>query len=80
MSIEQEVLELIIERTAQIFSKDVSELSADTAFAELGAKSADGVQVTMALEDEYDIQVPFMKFARAKTLGEAAEFVADLLA
>lgn len=80
MSREHKVLELLVGVTAKQFGKDASELGADTTFAELGAKSADGVQVAMALEDEYDVQVPFMKFARQKTLGEAAAFVADLLA
>ena len=29
--------------------------------------------------DEFDVEIPFMEFRRKKTLGEAAQFVAELL-
>ena len=36
-------------------------------------------QMTTFLEDEFDIEVPYMQFKRNKTVGEAAEFVTELL-
>jgi len=79
MELKDEILEKIIQRTAQVFKKDPAELSADTRFVEdLRAKSVNFVQITAILEDAYDVQINFMQFRRQKTLGEAAEFVAQL--
>jgi len=79
MALKDEILEKIIERTAQVFKKDPGELSADTRFVEdLKAKSVNYVQITAILEDAFDVQINFMEFRRKKTLGEAAEFVARL--
>jgi len=79
MELEDEILEKIVQRTAQVFKKDPAELSADTRFVEdLRAKSVNFVQITAILEDAYDVQINFMQFRRKKTLGEAAEFVAQL--
>jgi len=36
------------------------------------------VQIISILEEDYDIQIPFMEFRRKKTFGEAAEFVAGI--
>ena len=79
MALKDEILEKIIERTAQVFKKDPGELSADTRFVEdLKAKSVNYVQIIAILEDAFDVQINFMEFRRKKTLGEAAEFVAEL--
>jgi acyl carrier protein len=79
MELEDEILEKIIQRAAQVFKKDPTELSADTRFVEdLKAKSVNFVQITAILEDAFDVQINFMEFRRKKTLGEAAEFVAQL--
>jgi acyl carrier protein len=45
---------------------------------DLKAKSVNLVQIIAILEDAYDVQINFMEFRRKKTLGEAAEFVAQL--
>jgi acyl carrier protein len=79
MSASDEVLERIIERAAELYKKDKSEYSADTRFIEdLGAKSVNFVQIIAVLEEEFDIQIPYMEFRRKKTFGEAAEYVAGL--
>ena len=79
MELKDEILEKIIQRTAQVFKKDPAKLSADTRFVEdLRAKSVNFVQITAILEDAYDVQINFMELRRKKTLGEAAEFVARL--
>jgi acyl carrier protein len=79
MELKDEILEKIIKRAAEVFKKDPSELSADTRFLEdLKAKSVNFVQIIAILEDAFDVQVNFMEFRRKKTLGEAAEFVAQL--
>ena len=79
MGLKEEVLEKIIQRTAVLFKKDPGELSSDTKWVEdLKAKSVNYVQVIAILEDAFDVQINFMEFRRKKTLGEAAEFVAQL--
>jgi len=79
MGLKEEILEKIIQRAAEIFKKDPSELNAGTRFEEdLKAKSVNLVQIIAVLEDIYDVQIAFMQFRRRKTLGEAAEFVAQL--
>jgi acyl carrier protein len=79
MAIRDEILEKIIQRAAELFKKDKSELNADTKFVEdLKAKSVNLVQIIAVLEAEFDVEVNFMEFRRKKTIGEAAEFVAEL--
>jgi len=79
MGLRDEILEKIIQRAAEVFKKDPGELSANTSFVEdLKAKSVNLVQIIAILEDAYDVQINFMEFRRKKTLGEAAEFVAQL--
>jgi acyl carrier protein len=80
MGLKEEILEKIIQRAAELFKKGPGELSADTNFTEdLKIKSANFVQIIAVLEDAFDVEIPFMEFRRKKTLGEAADYVADLL-
>lgn len=79
MELKNEILGHIIQRAATLFKKDPGELSAETKFVEdLNAKSVNYVQIIAVLADEYDVEINFMEFRRKKTLGEAAEFVAQL--
>jgi acyl carrier protein len=79
MELKEEVLEKIIERAAVLFKKDRTELSPETKWVEdLKAKSVNYVQVIAVLEAEFDVQINFMEFRRKKTLGETADFVAQL--
>jgi acyl carrier protein len=79
MALRDDVLEKIIQRAAEVFKKDPAELSAETSFeTDLKAKSVNYVQVIAVLEDAFDVQINFMQFRRNRTLGEAAQFVAQL--
>jgi acyl carrier protein len=70
----------IIERVCEIFGKQESDVGEDTRFVEdLGAKSGDLTQITTFLEDEFEIEIPFMEFRRKATIGDAAEFVLSLI-
>jgi acyl carrier protein len=80
MATNDEILEKIIERAAALFKTDASSYNAETRFVEdLKAKSVNYVQIISILEEDYDIQIPFMEFRRKKTFGEAAEFVAGII-
>jgi len=75
-----EILEFVMNRVATVFKVEVDTLNESTDFElNLKAKSADIVQVTTALEDEYDIEIPYMEFKRKKTIGEAVEFIEELI-
>jgi len=73
----EEILAKIIERAAPIFGMDPASIHEDTTFASCNAKSVHISQITTFLENEYDIEVPFMGFRRQKTFGEAADFVLE---
>ena len=79
MALKDEILEKIRQRVIEIFKKSPEEITVDTRFTEdPKAKSVNLVQIIAILEDAYDVQINFMEFRRKKTLGEAAEFVAQL--
>lgn len=80
MSERDDVQQKIVEATAAVMQVDPNTLTADKRFEQdLGAKSVHLVQIIAALEDEYDVEVSFMKFRRAATIGQSADFVAELL-
>ena len=75
----QDVFDKLVERCAYVWGVGASGITADTTFAEHSTKSTQISQMTTFLEDEFDIEVPYMQFKRNKTIGEAAEFVTELL-
>lgn len=78
MSLKQEAYEKIVEKSCQIFGKSADEITEDTTFdGDLKAKSTNITLMLNYLEDEFDVELPYMKFRRCKTVGEAAAFVAD---
>ena len=79
MELKEEIMGLIIDKAASLFSKDPASLNENTDFTDdLGAKSVNLVQIIAVLEEEYDVAIDYMAFRRAKTIGAAAEYVAGL--
>lgn len=77
---QQEVVDILKDKAAEIFGTDASELSGDTRFVEdLGCKSVNIVQFASALEDEYEVEVPFMELNKAATFADAAALVDEKL-
>jgi acyl carrier protein len=80
MAQKQQVVEKIIDRVCEIFGKQKSDINETMRFVEdFGAKSGNLTQITTFLEDEFEIEIPFMEFRRKKTIGEAAEFVLSII-
>jgi acyl carrier protein len=80
MAQKEQVVKKIVERVCEIFGKKESEVSEATRLIEdLGAKSGNLTQLTTFLEDQFDVEVPFMEFRRRVTIGEAAEYVLSLI-
>lgn len=76
----EEILAKLIERAAEVFNIDAGQLSGETHFKNhLKAKSTQIVQVTTYLEDEFDVEVPYMEFKRKATFDEAAEYIEILV-
>ncbi|HHV13194.1 MAG TPA: acyl carrier protein [Clostridiales bacterium] len=80
MSQRDEVFEMLVERGAPLFGKSKEEMNEDMRFVEdLNAKSVHYSQITTFLEDKFDVEIPYMTFRRKKTIGEAVDYVCDLL-
>ena len=79
MDLREQAVKKIIERACVLFNKKPEELNEATSFIELGAKSGNVSQMTTFLEDEFDVEIAFMEFCRKKTVGEAADYVVELL-
>ena len=75
----KEVFDVLCERAASLFGKDASEFTEETSFKELGIKSVQVSQITTFLEDQFDVEIPYMQFRRKETFGEAADYVVELL-
>ena len=77
--IRDEVIEILAKKAAAIFGVDASTLDENTRFDEdLHCKSANIVMFTAVLEDEYDVEVPYMEFKKLKTFGEAGDFIGEM--
>ncbi len=75
-----EILKFMIERLSKLLGVDASTLTEETTIASLNLKSVNYSQLTTALEDECDIEVPYMEFKRqAITLGSAADYIVSLI-
>lgn len=73
---QQEVVDILVEKAAAMTGKPADSMGPDTSFADdLGAKSVNIVQFASALEDEYEVEVPFMELNKCKTFRDAAELI-----
>lgn len=80
MELRDEIREKMIERGAPLWGKKPEEIKEDTKFVEdLNAKSVHYSQITTYLEDEFDVEIPYMTFRRKATIGEAVDYVLDLV-
>lgn len=77
---QEEVIDILKDKAVELFGVDRDSLSGDTKFVEdLNCKSVNMVQFASALEDEYEVEVPFMELNKKKTFQEAAQLVDDRL-
>jgi len=72
MSVEQRVKEIVVEQ----LGVDPEQVSAEAAFVEdLGADSLDTVELVMALEEEFDLEIPDEDAEKIVTVGDAVEYI-----
>jgi len=77
MSLRDKIVEKIKERLTIILG--AGDYNENTEFKALGMKSVNYTQLTTALEDYFDVEIPYMKFRKNKTIGEAADYIVQLL-
>lgn len=79
MESRSEILQAMAERLGKILGIEASSLNENTEFESLDMKSVNYSQLTTYLEDECDVEIPYMDFKRKKTLGEAADYIVSLI-
>jgi len=73
----EQIQEKMMERLKVIFPN--AEITEKTKFeSDLNAKSVQYSQITTFLEDAFDVEIPYMRFRRKETVGEAIDFVLEL--
>lgn len=71
-------LEQIKKILAEQFSMSENDINMDTSFTEdIGADSLDLVELVMALEQEFDIEIDDEEVEKIKTVGDAVRYIKD---
>ncbi len=72
MAIIDDVKEVVVEQ----LNVDKNEITEDSKFAEdLGADSLDVVELVMALEEKFDIEIPDDQAEHITTIGDAVRYI-----
>lgn len=72
MSVEKKVKEIVAEQ----LGKDVNEVTNEASFIDdLGADSLDIVELVMAMEDEFGIEIPDEEAEKIKTVKDVVEYI-----
>ena len=53
------------------------EITLETSFAELNADSLDIVELIMALEEEFDLDIPDEEAEKIRTVGDAVNYIKE---
>ena len=70
------MLEKIKEIAADSLGADVNGLTAETSFKEdLGADSLDLFEMVMALEEEFEVEIPTEDLENIKTIGDVESYL-----
>ena len=70
------MLEKMSEMIAEQLNCEASEITAETSFKDdLGADSLDLFELVMALEDEYNIEIPAEDLSEMNTVGDVMEYL-----
>lgn len=73
------MLERIKEIVAESLGAELNTLAAETSFKEdLGADSLDLFEMVMALEEEFDVEIPSEELEDIKTIGDVEAYIQKL--
>ena len=70
-----EVFEKVKALVAEQLSVEADEINLDTTFEDLNADSLDVVELVMALEEEFDIEIPDEDAEKIRSIGAAVEYI-----
>ena len=71
-------LERLISAIAEVLDLDKSTITADSRFVDdLGADSLDIVELIMALEEEFDIEIPDSDAEKVVTVGDVVDYIKE---
>ncbi len=74
------VFDKLKEIIADVLNVDPEEITPESTFMDdLGADSLDVYQIIMALEEEYDIEIPAEDAEQIATVGEAVDLINSVL-
>jgi acyl carrier protein len=74
MSVEESVKKIVSDQ----LGKDVEEIQSDSSFVDdLGADSLDTVELVMALEEEFDLEIADEDAEKISTVNEAVSYIND---
>ncbi|MCX7883548.1 MAG: acyl carrier protein [Caloramator sp.] len=72
------IFEKVKERISDILGVDSDDISMDSSFIDdLGADSLDIVELIMALEEEFDIEIPDEDAEKIQTVGDVVEYIKE---
>ena len=72
MALEERIKEIIVEQ----LGANADEVTPEASFIDdLGADSLDTVELVMALEEEFDIEIPDEDAEKITTVGEAIKYI-----
>ncbi len=77
MSETENIEETLKEIVLRITRKPDADFSSDTQFKDLEADSLDIVQVLVALEDTFDIEIDDEEIRQVKNMGELAAYIQE---
>jgi acyl carrier protein len=77
----QEIFEKVKAIVVEQLGVDADQVTAEASFAEdLGADSLDTVELVMALEEEFDIEIPDEAAEEINTVGKAVDHISEKVA
>ncbi len=75
-----DILEKVIDIVAEELAVDRDEVTEDSSFIEdLGADSLDVVELVMAFEEEFDVEIPDEDAEDIRTVNDAVSYLEEIL-
>jgi acyl carrier protein len=74
VTISEKVKQIVVD---QLSVEDEAEMTMETSFQDLDADSLDVVELIMALEEEFDIEIPDEDAEKLTTVGAAVEYIKE---
>ncbi|SHE31976.1 MULTISPECIES: acyl carrier protein [Caloramator] len=72
------IFERVKERISEVLGIDPDDITMESSFMDdLGADSLDVVELIMALEDEFDLEIPDEEAEKIQTVGDVVEYIKE---